>query len=140
MEFEHEPHEPVRDCDCRECAVAERDRLRALALRQNKLMHLASHDAVFFGGFLYDPDDREFRVPPPLVLCNDFFAPAADCEELPPECIDELHDAYVRFGQAGVLAWVSLRRGGSNPWRLKPDSEYQKEFEAARAALVTPNA
>ena len=26
--IEHEPHEPIADCDCRECAVAERNRLR----------------------------------------------------------------------------------------------------------------
>jgi hypothetical protein len=105
------------------------------ARRQNKLMHLAAQDAVFFGGFIYDPDDREFRVPAPLVLCNDFFAPAADAEELPPGDIDALHDAYVRFGNAGVLAWVSLRREGAEPWRLKPDSEFHQQFNAARDAL-----
>jgi hypothetical protein len=26
--IEHEPHEPIADCDCRECAIAERNRLR----------------------------------------------------------------------------------------------------------------
>lgn len=122
-----------------EQAADEIERLGADAARQNKLMHLAAQDAVFFGGFLYDPDDREFRVPPPLVLCNDFFAPAADCEELPVDDIDALHDAYTRFGHAGVLAWVSLRREGANPWRLKPGSEFQERFRAARDAL-RPNA
>ena len=110
-------------------------KLREDAQRQNKLMHLASQDEVFFGGFLYDPDDRTFRCPPPVVLCNDFFAPAADCQELPVECIDELHAAYTRFGHAGVLAWVSLRRGGANPWRIKEGLEYRVEFEKARASI-----
>ena len=127
--------------DCRRAGellkqqAAEIERLRADAARQNKLMHLASHDLVFFGGFMYDPEEREFRVPAPLVLCNDFFAPAADCEELPIEDIDGLHAAFVHYGPAGVLAWVSLRREGANPWRLKPDSEFQAEFNVARNAL-----
>ena len=30
MTFVHEPHIPVSDCDCRECAVSERNRLRLL--------------------------------------------------------------------------------------------------------------
>ena len=30
MSFEHEPHEPIADCDCHHCAVAERNRLRHL--------------------------------------------------------------------------------------------------------------
>ncbi|MFM7008392.1 MAG: hypothetical protein ACKO0Z_03550 [Betaproteobacteria bacterium] len=110
-------------------------RMKADAAKQNKLMHLAAQDIVFFGGFLYDPDDREFRVPKPMILCSDFFAPAADCEEFEPEDIDEIHDAYLRFGEAGVLAWVSLKRGGAAPWRLKLGSEFTDQFEIARKAL-----
>jgi hypothetical protein len=116
-------------------AAASIERMQADAARQNKLMHLAAQDKVFFGGFIYDPEDREFRVPAPMVLCNDFFAPAADAEELPVEDIDALHDAYLRFGSAGVLAWVSLRREGADPWRLKPGSEFHDQFRAAREAL-----
>lgn len=66
--IEHDPHEPISDCDCQQCAIAERDRLKQerdelaamvgakdLALESaqqamNEMRHAYSSPEFFTGG------------------------------------------------------------------------------------------
>lgn len=112
-------------------AELERD-----AARMNKVMHLASQDIVFFGGFLYDPSSREYECPDLCVLCNDFFEPAADCETFTLAEVDEIYRWFQQFSEAGVLAWVASKREWAKPWRLRPANKVHGDFALACAALL----
>lgn len=61
-------------------------------------------------GILFDDDeDTAGRL---LINLNDVFGWAcADAEEIPQDKIAEVADLFGRYGWAGVLFWVSERRG-----------------------------
>lgn len=70
------------------------------------------------------------------VVVNDFFAPAADSEDI--ESLDELKaacDAVERFGHDGLYAWVSIKRGNAEPWERVKARGNLAGFYAARTAL-----
>lgn len=90
----------------------ENSALRTDAQRMHKVMVMASHDVVFFGGFIYDPDCREFRIPPLLLLCSDTFGYAcADGEEFTLDEVDQPFDLWQKYGFDGIVAWVADKRG-----------------------------
>lgn len=77
-------------------------------------VQLAADDVLFFGrhGFFIKEGVRlENDDILPYVLCNDVFAPAADCEEVSWEQIGEVFEMYRDGGEDAILKWIAKRRG-----------------------------
>jgi len=110
----------------RELAEAQRD-----TVRLHKLYWLAAQDVIWFSAY-----DEKTRTWPddhytPCVMLNDTFTYAsADGESLTDDQIDTLIAAYKQYGNDGVIAWASARRGA------EPLPELQTvAYRNARAAM-----
>jgi hypothetical protein len=60
------------------------------------------------------------------VLCNDFFYPAADGEDVTIEDIPELYRLVSEYGDWGELVYASKKRDNLMPW--KDEKEWYKPF------------
>lgn len=75
-------------------------------------LELAALDVLYFG--------LRGEVVQPSVLCNDFFAPAADGEDIDWRELPELLVRVRRDGEMAGLHWVAEKRGIScEHWRKK---------------------
>ena len=80
---------------------------------EEMLDHLITHGVVFD----IDELDDSRTI---LININDFFAPAADAEEVSYDEIPKLFDLYNQKGYDGVSEFVALKRGIANiSWRDK---------------------
>lgn len=57
----------------------------------------------------------------PALLCNDFFVPAADAEDIVWNEVPGLRDLYFAGGSTALLKWIAKRRGVPyKHWRKGP--------------------
>lgn len=106
-----------------------------IELLQNKIklyeimFHLAAQDILFFGDW-DDINKCHGMYFSPAVLCNDtFYYACGDAESIQLEEVEHLEHIYNTFGEDGVVAWVSKKRGGLSPLKELQSDNYLKAVE-----------
>ena len=93
------------------------------------LFHLAANDILVFSE--WDSHNKNYgKYFSPAVLCNDtFYYSGGDAEEIDLSEVLHLEDVYNKFGEDGVVAWVSRKRGGLEPLKELQSEQYCKAVE-----------
>jgi hypothetical protein len=88
-------------------------------------LQLAAADVLFFNWTWWDKEGPVRLVP--FVICNDVFAPAADCEDIEWDEVEDLLKAYKQESKClceaefKMIVWVADRRGIEHKtWRGEP--------------------